>query len=291
MSQRAGEASWLMWQRGQGQEREGPSELGLRSPGKVVELRRDGHSSPSSRRPAKDAVEPRVPDRHTRRRPQRPDPSTPPSRPPPGLTRAESPSFIWRAKAGGWGPEQGRRAGAVHLAQGTRGGEQRTAPSVLIYDEVLQQQRRLLSKLDMEEKKRKEAKEEGYYYDLDESYDESDEEEVKAHLRRVMEQPPLKLDTSSEKVDFLRVCGLTTLAHRDHLLARKRWRRRRLMRERSPAPPPAHGKRKSPSPPAAPAPLTTPYTAEQMDSVPEVEEKKDFLLMFHLSHVSPQQRR
>lgn len=38
----------------------------------------------------------------------------------------------------------------------------------------------------------------GYYYDLDDSYDESDEEEVKAHLRRVMEQPPLKLDTSSE---------------------------------------------------------------------------------------------
>lgn len=32
---------------------------------------------------------------------------------------------------------------------------------MLIYDEVLQQQRRLLSKLDMEEKKRKEAKEEG----------------------------------------------------------------------------------------------------------------------------------
>lgn len=38
----------------------------------------------------------------------------------------------------------------------------------------------------------------GYYYDLDESYDESDEEEVKTHLRRVTEQPPLKLDTSSE---------------------------------------------------------------------------------------------
>lgn len=63
------------------------------------------------------------------------------------------------------------------------------------------------------------------------------------------------------------------------------------MRERSVSPPPAHGKRKTPSPPAPPAPLTTPYTAEQMNSVPEVEEKKDFLLMFDLSHVSPQQRR
>ncbi|CAG03381.1 unnamed protein product, partial [Tetraodon nigroviridis] len=382
MSQRAGEASWLMWQRGQGQEREGPSELGLRSPGKVVELRRDGHSVGSALTvflfcfvsqnrissvhqnlgskelyPSLGAppplISPKAP-HHLAAPPttlwnpaslidtpadarRRPDPPTPPSRPPPGLTRAERPSFIWgekledgaRRRAEGLerftslrGPEAGswtrteqdgatpnlhphlpinalhqkpcvpaEQRGKCRAASPPGPREQRTAPSVLIYDEVLQQQRRLLSKLDMEEKKRKEAKEEGYYYDLDESYDESDEEEVKAHLRRVMEQPPLKLDTSSEKVDFLRVCGLTTLAHRDHLLARKRWRRRRLMRERSPAPPPAHGKRKSPSPPAAPAPLTTPYTAEQMDSVPEVEEKKDFLLMFHLSHVSPQQRR
>ncbi len=38
----------------------------------------------------------------------------------------------------------------------------------------------------------------GYYYELDDSYDESDEEEVRAHLRRVAEQPPLKLDDSTE---------------------------------------------------------------------------------------------
>ncbi|MEQ2210241.1 hypothetical protein XENOCAPTIV_010343, partial [Xenoophorus captivus] len=37
--------------------------------------------------------------------------------------------------------------------------------------------------------------------------------------------------------------------------------------------------------------LTTQYSAEQMDSTPELEEKKDFLLMFNLSHVSPQQRK
>lgn len=43
VSQRTGESSWLMWQRGQGQEREGPLELGLRSPGKVGELKRDSH--------------------------------------------------------------------------------------------------------------------------------------------------------------------------------------------------------------------------------------------------------
>ena len=160
----------------------------------------------------------------------------------------------------------------------------------------------------------------GYYYDQDESYDESDEEELKAHLKRVTEQPPLKLDASSEvyqltfitrlkcycfcsndihllkflslkKLEFLGVCGLTTLTHRDELLVKKRRKRRRMMRERSVSPPAGQGKRKSASPSTAPTPLTTPFSAEQMDSTPELEEKKDFLLMFNLSHVSPQQRR
>lgn len=104
--------------------------------------------------------------------------------------------------------------------------------AMLIYDEFLQQHRRPVSKLDLEEKRRREAREKGtqcaaalpltarflsirgfsksgasvvtslfatgYYYELDDSYDESDEEEVRAHLRRVAEQPPLKLDDSSE---------------------------------------------------------------------------------------------
>ena len=99
------------------------------------------------------------------------------------------------------------------------------------------------------------------------------------------------LNFSSKKVNFLRVCGLTTLAHRDELLARKRRKRRRMMRERSLSPPAVSGKRKASSPSTPTNPLTTPYSAEQMDSTPELEEKKDFLLMFNLSHVSPQQRR
>lgn len=63
------------------------------------------------------------------------------------------------------------------------------------------------------------------------------------------------------------------------------------MRERSPSPLAVQGKKKASSPLTRTSPLTTPYTAEQMDSTPELEEKKDFLLMFKLSHVSPQQRR
>lgn len=63
------------------------------------------------------------------------------------------------------------------------------------------------------------------------------------------------------------------------------------MRERSPSPPAVQGKKKAPSTSTSTTPLTTPYTAEQMDSAPKLQEKKDFLLMFNLSHVSPQQRR
>lgn len=96
---------------------------------------------------------------------------------------------------------------------------------------------------------------------------------------------------SPKKVDFLRLCGLTTLVHRNKLLEQKRRKRRRMMRERSLSPPAVRGKRKASSPSTPTTPLSTPYSAEQMDSTPELEEKKDFLHMFHLSHVSPQQRR
>ncbi|XP_061532545.1 genetic suppressor element 1-like isoform X1 [Phycodurus eques] len=255
---------------------------------------------------------------------ERPKPA-PPSRPPPCLTRAERPPLNRGEKTE---EGAGRRPGAPERHRpageeaGSRGEAERDrlarrrrraddlhlrprAPlsdpdarreprrdATPVYDEALRQHRRLLSKLDLEEKRRREAREGGFYYDLNESYDESDEEEVKAHLRRVTEQPPLKLNTSSEKVDFLRTCGLVTLARRDELLQRKRRKRRRMMRERSTSPPPppaVRGKRKSPPLPGAA--LTTPYTAEQMDGAPELQEKKDFLRAFELSHVSARQRR
>uniref|UniRef100_A0A8C4YZC3 Genetic suppressor element-like domain-containing protein n=1 Tax=Gadus morhua TaxID=8049 RepID=A0A8C4YZC3_GADMO len=254
----------------------------------------------------------------------------PPGRPPPGLTRADrAPGWTperledgerSRAEA----PDRGGRGGAQehpgfwsngeqhrhhrqpqHLPSALHQGPPKTlsaaggpgprerqgapaAPrSTLVYDEVLQQHRLLLSKLDLEEKRRKEAREGGFYYEVDESYDESDEEEVKAHLKRVTQQPPLKLDASSEKVEFLGALGLTTQRHRSEILERKRRKWRRMMKERSPSPPPAAQGRKK----RCPSPLTTPYTAAQMDSSPALEEKKGFLQMFSLAHVTPQQRR
>ncbi|XP_028304868.1 genetic suppressor element 1-like isoform X2 [Gouania willdenowi] len=368
MTQRASEEAWLTRQRGLAQERDGPQDLGLKSPGRGAEMRREGHrtnsiyhnpgskDTPSGLGAPPPLISPKGPlhapappttlwnpasfvdtplDSHRKLTP--PTPPTPPSRPPPGLTRADRPSVNWgeRLEEGGrrlaqsperfttlrgsgfqesWiKTEQDRAIQALYhrhhisnphqsssgtalvrstyhdlSARGQETSVSQPANSRLVYDEVLQQHRQLLSKLDLEERRRREAREGGYYYDMDESYDESDEEEVKAHLRKVSQQPPLKLDTSSEKVDFLRVCGLTTLSHRDQLLDQKRRKRRRMMKERSPSPPVIREKRKASSPSTA---LTTQYSAEQMDSTPELEKKKDFLLMFGLSHVSPRQRK
>uniref|UniRef100_A0A672S1G4 Genetic suppressor element 1-like n=1 Tax=Sinocyclocheilus grahami TaxID=75366 RepID=A0A672S1G4_SINGR len=163
----------------------------------------------------------------------------------------------------------------------------RTDP-MMVYDQALQQHRRLVSKLDLEEKKRREAREKGYYYELDDSYDESDEEEVRTHLRRVTQQPPLKLDASTEKTEFLCLFGLTTLSKRDKLLEMKKRKRRMMLQERVPSPSAVPNKRKTLSPPHPP--LCTRFTPEEMDRTEELDDKKHFLSIFSLSHVSKEER-
>lgn len=147
------------------------------------------------------------------------NPPTPPSRPPPGLTRADRPTVNWGEKqedggrrrtevterytsmrgaslqeAGSWNqadqdraiqslyhrhhinnlhkrpmePPSVPRAGAELVGRcraasppPVRERQGKLPSSVLVYDEVLQQHRQLLSKLDLEEKKRREAREGG----------------------------------------------------------------------------------------------------------------------------------
>ncbi len=136
----------------------------------------------------------------------------PPSRPPPGLTRADRPALSWEEKmedggrrraegterftplrgpglqeTGSWNKaEQDRTIQSLYhrhhinnlhqrscMPPELGGQRQAASPSavrerqsqppnnMLVYDEVLQQHRRLLSKLDLEEKRRREAKEGG----------------------------------------------------------------------------------------------------------------------------------
>lgn len=92
--------------------------------------------------------------------------------------------------------------------------------------------------------------------------------------------------SSTQKLDFLRVVGLTTVSRRDDLVQQKRRKRRRMLRERSPSPPVSQSKRTPPLPQ-----LNTRFTPEEMDQAPELEDKKRFLTMFRLSHVTAQQRK
>lgn len=59
-----------------------------------------------------------------------------------------------------------------------------------------------------------------------------------------------------------------------------------MLRERSPSPPVSHSKRTPPL-----LQLNTRFTPEEMDQAPELEDKKRFLTMFRLSHVTAQQRK
>lgn len=86
-------------------------------------------------------------------------------------------------------------------------------------------------------------------------------------------------------MEFLQMFDLTTLARREEMVEGKRRKRRRMLRERSPSPPAVQSKRPSP------APLITRFTPEDMNKSPELEDKKRFLTIFSLNHITQQQRR
>lgn len=88
-----------------------------------------------------------------------------------------------------------------------------------------------------------------------------------------------------QKMEFLQMFDLTTLARREEMMEVKRRKRRRMLRERSPSPPAIQSKRPSP------APLITRFTPEDMNKSPELEDKKRFLTIFSLNHITQQQRR
>lgn len=81
---------------------------------------------------------------------------------------------------------------------------------------------------------------------------------------------------------------MTTQQQKEELLTQKRRKRRRMLRERSPSPPTVQSKRQTPSPRLA---LSTRYSPDEMNSSPNFEEKKKFLTIFSLAHVSAEKRK
>lgn len=72
------------------------------------------------------------------------------------------------------------------------------------------------------------------------------------------------------------------------MLIQKRRKRRRMLRERSPSPPMVQTKRQTPSPRLA---LSTRYSPDEMNNSPNFEEKKKFLTIFNLTHISAEKRK
>lgn len=71
-------------------------------------------------------------------------------------------------------------------------------------------------------------------------------------------------------------------------MAQKRRKRRRMLRERSPSPPAVQSKRQTPSPRLA---LSTRYSPDEMNNSPNFEEKRKFLTIFNLTHISAEKRK
>lgn len=91
-----------------------------------------------------------------------------------------------------------------------------------------------------------------------------------------------------QKLEFLQLFGLTTQQQKEELLSQKRRKRRRMLRERSPSPPTVQNKRRTPSPRL---PLSTRYSPDEMNNSPNFEEKKRFLTIFNLTHISAEKRK
>lgn len=105
---------------------------------------------------------------------------------------------------------------------------------------------------------------------------------------RLGHDPALLCPWSPQKLEFLQLFGLTTQQQKEELLSQKRRKRRRMLRERSPSPPTVQNKRRTPSPRL---PLSTRYSPDEMNNSPNFEEKKRFLTIFNLTHISAEKRK
>lgn len=103
-----------------------------------------------------------------------------------------------------------------------------------------------------------------------------------------LEVTPLRCPLVPQKLEFLQLFGLTTQQQKEELLSQKRRKRRRMLRERSPSPPTVQNKRRTPSPRL---PLSTRYSPDEMNNSPNFEEKKRFLTIFNLTHISADKRK
>ncbi|XP_078688764.1 genetic suppressor element 1-like isoform X2 [Branchiostoma floridae x Branchiostoma belcheri] len=147
--------------------------------------------------------------------------------------------------------------------------------------------RHVVSKLDMEESKIREARMRGTYRSDCDSDSDSDIEVQRAKLQKIASGPPLQLDESPKKLYFLEKFGLTTQKRKCAVHEEKRRKRRRMLMERSPSPTKSdHEDENQPC-----SPLTTSYTPEDMVQEGNLEDKKSFLAEMGLGFMHTERRK
>ncbi|XP_078283381.1 genetic suppressor element 1-like isoform X2 [Rhinoraja longicauda] len=154
-----------------------------------------------------------------------------------------------------------------------------------VYNEELPLQLPLVSKLDTAEKKLKEARMNGELSGCSSSDEVFCKGEVRNRICRLADRPPLKLDDAPRKMLLLGAVGLTTQSKKDEVIEQKMRRRRRMLRERTPSP---FGLEQKPLPPQVPYLKLSP---DELNKTSDFEEKKQFLALFKLTHLSPAQKK
>ncbi|XP_066289963.1 genetic suppressor element 1-like isoform X2 [Branchiostoma lanceolatum] len=147
--------------------------------------------------------------------------------------------------------------------------------------------RHVVSKLDMEESKIREARMRGTYRSDCDSDSDCDVEAQRAKLQKIASGPALQLDESPKKLYFLETFGLTTQKRKCAVHEEKKRKRRRMLMERSPSPSRSdHELENEPC-----SPLTTSYTAEDMVQEEDLEDKKSFLAEMGLGFMRTEHRK
>ncbi|XP_078395490.1 genetic suppressor element 1-like isoform X1 [Cetorhinus maximus] len=165
-----------------------------------------------------------------------------------------------------------------------------TANSVYNQEHLLQQP--IVSKLDLAEKKLKEARMNGQHSERSPSDGTFCKGEMRNRIRRLAEQPPLKLDDTPRKMLFLGAVGLTTQSKKEEVKQQKMRKRRRMLRERSPSPLCLEKKQRSPLPPPPSAQVCyISHSPDELNRAANFEEKKQFLALFNLKHLTAAQRK
>uniref|UniRef100_UPI00398E61A1 genetic suppressor element 1-like isoform X2 n=1 Tax=Pristiophorus japonicus TaxID=55135 RepID=UPI00398E61A1 len=160
-----------------------------------------------------------------------------------------------------------------------------------VYNEELSLQQPVVSKLDLAEKKLKEARMNGQHLGRGSSDGAVCKGEIRHGIRRLAERPPLKLDDTPRKMMFLGAVGLTTQSKKEEVKQQKMKKRRRMLRERSPSPLCLEKKQHFPLPPPPPHVRSINHSPDELNKAADFEEKKRFLALFDLKHLTTAQRK